>query len=329
MDPMMQYNMGDFRSQVQSMIRRRRRDPAQWQTLPFPVQYQVLGGDASKLAPVDLLNQGTEQLLNDSGVPVELYKGTLQLQTAPVALRLFEATWHHIGHDANAMLRWLVRQLSQIMSWEMVEAKLKRVTIADDINKLMAVLQLMMGQQISGTTGLRAMGLEWKAEQKQIGDEAMTQARIQAKVQEQMDSAAFAQDMAKGNVGQQGGGAGGAAPGGGGAPPPAQGGGGQPGQAPMPGPISQFIASMSPNTPVTPADMMHAADTLAQELMGQPEGVKDSELRILKQKNATLHALVRAKMDAIRSQAKSQGGQAQLQQQYGGGQGGGGAPPQQ
>jgi hypothetical protein len=45
-----------------------------------------------------------ETLLNDAGTPIELYNGSLQLQTAPVALRLFEATWHHLVHDANAFL---------------------------------------------------------------------------------------------------------------------------------------------------------------------------------------------------------------------------------
>src|SRR5215471_14488039 len=50
-DPLMMYNGGDFRGQVMQMIRRRRRDPASWQILPFPVQYQMLGAEANQLAP--------------------------------------------------------------------------------------------------------------------------------------------------------------------------------------------------------------------------------------------------------------------------------------
>src|SRR4029077_9356673 len=152
-DPLLMYNGADSRSQVMNMVRRRRRDPASWQILPFPVQYQMLGAEANQLAPRELMDQGMETLLNDVGTPVELYKGSLQLQTAPVALRLFESTWHHLVHDTNAFIKWVVRQLSQILSWEQVDCGLKRVTLADDIEKTTAALQLMMSQMLSGTTG--------------------------------------------------------------------------------------------------------------------------------------------------------------------------------
>ncbi len=73
----------------------------------------------------------------------------------------------------------------------------------------------------------------------------------------------------------------------------------------------------------TPNDLQSAAEMLAQELLGLPEGVKDSQLRELKQHNPTLHAIVREKMDDMRNQMKQQGGAMLQQQQFGGG---GGAP---
>lgn len=319
-DPLMMYNGGDLRGQMMSMIRKRRRDPASIQILPFPVQFQMFGADANQLAPRDLLDQGMEQLLNDSGTPVELYNGSLQLQTAPVALRLFESTWHHLVHDANAFLKWLVEQISQIMSWEIVDAELKRVTIADNLEKQMMAAQLMMSQQLSGTTVLRDLGYEWRQEQRQIADEARYQSELQSRTQEEMQQAGFAQSLAKG---QQAGGD--PSQGGGGA----QGGGGQAGaqgaQPGMggPGPVSQYLASMSPNTPQTPQEMLQVADSLAQELIGQPESVKDSELRKLKAQNEVLHALVRSRLDALRNNTKSQAGNAAMgQMQQGGAQGG-------
>lgn len=336
-EPLANFHGGDFRSQVLQMIRKRRRDPAGWHVLPYPVQYQILGGDASNLAPRDLLDQGLETLLNDAGTPVELYKGSLQLQTAPVALRLFESTWHHLVHDTNMFLQWLVRQISQIMSWEVVEARLKRVTIADDMNKQMAALQLMMVQQLSGRSGLAAVGYDWDSEQKRLAEEARKQQEIQARMQEEMEQAGFAQQIAKGQAGGPmpaggaGGAPGGAAPGGAGGgaagadPNAAAGGAAAGGMAPGMGgsPVTQYVQSMGPNVPVTPNDLMATADQLAQELLGLPEGVKDSELRKLKQYNEVLHSLVRAKMDAIRQQARTQGGAAMMQQQFGGG----GMPP--
>jgi len=331
-DMLQMFHGGDFKSQINSMIRRRRRDPASWQVLPFPVQYQMLGGDANQLAPTDLLDQGMESLLNEAGTPVELYKGSLQLQAAPVALRLFESTWHHLVHDANHFLQWLVDQTSQIMSWEVVEASLKKVQIADDMQKQMAALQLMMGQQVSGTTGLKAIGYDWDTEQKLLAEEARRQQEIQARMQEEMEQAGFAQEIARG----QGGGAPGGDPAAGGAAGPGQNAAPQ-GTTNAPGPdamsalgggtpVTTYIQSMGPNVPITPEDMMATADQLASELLGLPEGVKDSELRKLKQYNEALHSMVRARMDSKRQDMKNQGG-AMMQQQMAGGGMAGGAPP--
>ena len=80
-------------------------------------------------------------------------------------------------------------------------------------------------------------------------------------------------------------------------------------------PVTEYIGTMGPNTPITPNDLQAAAEQLAQQLLGLPEGQKDSQLRELKQYNPTLHALVREKMDDIRQQARMQGGAMLMGQQ--------------
>jgi hypothetical protein len=84
-------------------------------------------------------------------------------------------------------------------------------------------------------------------------------------------------------------------------------------------PVSAYIQTMGPNAAVTPNDLQTAAEQLANELLGLPESVKDSELRKLKQFNPTLHSIVRAKMDDMRQQFRTQGGAMLQQQQFGGG----------
>lgn len=315
-DPISMYNGGDFRRQVMRMFRRRRLDPASMHVLPFPVNYQMFGADANQLLPREMLDQATQTLLNDSGVPIELYNGSLQLQAAPVALRLYEADNAHLVYDANDLLGWLVRQVSRIKSWEAIDCQMKRVEIADDFERQMAGLQLAMSQQISATSAVGAMGYRWKQEQKQIAEEARFQAEMQARTQQQMDTEGLAQQLGKGQAGGQQGGAQGGAQGGGGA----GGGGGQggdPSMQPPPGPVSQYLSSMGPDTPVTPTDLTQAATSMAQELLGQPESAKRSELRRLKSYNEVLYSTVVQKMDQIRRDTKAKaGGQAMQQGQY-------------
>lgn len=315
-DPLLAFNMSDFRSQAMAMIRRRRRDPAAMQVFPFPVQYQVLGGEANKLAPVDLIANGTEQLLNDIGTPVELYKGTLQLQAAPVALRLFESTWAPMVADANSFLRWVDRQLSRIMKHEPSPPSLRRVTIADDAAKTMAMLQLFSGSQISGEDALKTLGLSYKAQVKKISDEAIFAAEIQAKAQEKLTQEGFASELAKGQPGGQGGsGAQGGAPAGGG-------GGGSQQPAPMPSAVDQYLASQNPGVPQTPENQVQAATAIANALIGVDELSKNMQLKKLRMHNSVMHSLVLSRIKKIRQDAKNRGGQQLLAQQSQG-QGGG------
>jgi len=314
-DPLRMMNMGDFRGQVQQMLRKRKQDPATWHTLPFPVNYQSLGGDAQSLAPTELIEQAYDVMLNSQGTPTDLYRGTLQLQTAPVALRLYEATNHSLVHGNNRLLAWLVTQVSQLLTLPTIRATMKRVTHADDFNTQMAALQMFMGNQLSGTTALSGMGFDWKDEQRRISEEASYQQTLQAELQEEVDQAAQGAQIAQGQQGPGG------PPAAGGGDPAAQGGGqGDPAAAQAGGsPVTSYLTG--PSVPQSPQDMMAQAESLASELMGLPESQKDSELRQLKQKNEVLHSLVRAKMDEMRQQAQTAGGAMLLGQQ-------GAAPPQ-
>lgn len=324
-DPMAVYNGQEFHSQVRSLISRRRRDPAGWHVLPFPVNYQMLGADANNLVPLDMMTAAVDSLLNETGTPVEFYKGTLGMQAAPIALRLFESTHRLLVNDANRLLQWITNTVCRILMWETVTANLRRVTIADDVQKQMAVLQLMAGRQLSGTSGLRAIGYDYRTERQYLMEEAKEDQELQARQQEEMEQAGVAAEVAKGinpmAPPQQGDPSQGGAPAQGGAAP-AQGGaqGGQSGaQMAAAGgtPVSTYIQSMSPDAPITPAELNSAADMLADELLGLPDMQKNQQLQELKKFNPTLHSLVRTKLDEKRQQMRMIGGQQVQQQQYG------------
>jgi hypothetical protein len=184
-----------------------------------------------------------------------------------------------------------------------------------------------MGGSVSMTSALKMLGLNYGDEQRTIMEEARNQQEAQANMQQEMEQASFGQQISQGGAMPPGGGmmpggqpgqAPGVMPGGAAGAPPAAAGGATTGVDPTTGqpmgagPVTQMVDSGG--LPQTPEEMMAAAESLAQQLLGLPESQKDSELRALKDKNPTLHALVRASLDQIRSQARSQGG-AQLMQQ--------------
>ncbi len=325
-DPVHSINMGGFVARVNQMLRARRRDPARWNVLPFGVEYKALGGDATQLAPKELLDQAIDTLLTSIGVPVEFYKGTLSVQAAPAALRLFEANWSHLVHNLNRFIAKLVGRLAEVLSWEPVSAKLVRVTHADDLNRQMAKLQLMMGQQISQTTGLKSVGLDFVEENQQKLEEERLMAEAQQETQQEMEQSRQMDDMAMPQQMMQGAGQPGASATGQPAPAGAAPQGGTPQQLPGAGmmmgaqsAVDMFIASRvnTPNIPRTPEELNTQAQIIANDLMARPESQKDSELIKLKKSDPTMHALVRSIIDDIRQQAQTQGGNMLLAQQYG------------
>lgn len=334
-DPLFTADLGGFVGQVNSMLRQRRRDPTMWFTMPFPLKYQTLGGEASQLAPYQLMDQAVDGLLTSVGVPVELYKGTMSLQAAPAALRLLESTWSHLTTMLNNYLQWLVNKISVALSWDEVTATLAKPSHADDLNRQLAKLQLMMGQSISQTTGLKSVGLKFEDEQRRMLDEQKFIAEESQKTQEELEASGMGDAMAQGMMGPGGqptdpaaagmGGPGGSAPPQGGAPPA----GGAPGGA-MPPPGAE--AGMAPMDPIqaimaqiplgneqslTPPELEQIANTVAEQIYGLPGGQRVSALRQLKQASPTIHSLVKSLLEQKDSQAESQGrmmGQEQAMQ---------------
>lgn len=315
-DPLLAMGMGNLMGHLHRMLRLHRIFPGTWHTLPYPVQMQNLGGDAKQLAPFELIDQSVSLLLNNIGVPVELYKGSLQLQTAFVAVRLFEAIWSHLVNGLNAVLRNIVKQIAEIMNWEEVPVSLAKVTILDDIQNQLARLQLMGTQNISQTTGLETFGLKFKTEQRRILDEQRFIQEQQAKVQKEMDEAAAMESLGQSPGPQMAPGVPMAPPGapGAAAPPPGSG-GAQAAPAGQAGAAAQGMAMAMPETPnqhTTPMDMLNEAQATAQQMMLMPESQRRSALSKLKAQKPALHGIVSEAIDNIRYQARMAGGQQMM-----------------
>lgn len=311
--PITGYDMGEFRTMMQQIIRQHRRDPAGYHISPFTVKYQTIGGDASQMVAPEYLQNAEDRQLNGINLPPDMYRGTLRMEAAPVALRLFEATWEELPKTGNRFLAWLVTSLQQLLGWEPVKARYQRVTIADDFNKQMARLQLAASGDMSRTNSMRGLNVDWEEEKRRQSDEAIFEARLQKELQERMESEALGQMISQTGdpmmALQQGGMApGGAPPQGGAASPPAGGDPAAVGGAPMaPAALSAMIPTGA--TPSSMDEIESLADQIAQQAVSMPAPQRESQLRELKQKNEVVHSVVLQKMKSIRNQAELAGRQ--------------------
>ena len=339
-DVMVNYQGSSFTSKVNSILAQWRRDPASWFVSPFPMKYQLLGGEANQLAPYQLIEQGIDTLLVSAGVPADFFKGTLSLSAAPVGLRLMESYWSPLTYVMNRLIQWIVNKVSIALQWDEIKVRLARPTLTDDVNRQLAKLQMAMAGMISQSSALQPLDLDHEDELDKQMEEQKLMAKKTMEAQKEMEAMGLGDMMAAGamgpGVGAMGPGAGAMGPGAGAMGAPGSGGpgmgaaaggapaasGGALGGAGMPqgvtqdasgqpvvqDPVEAIIANLPrPEEAIALPELYSMAESIAGQIWQLPESQKDSALRKLKTKNEALHALVKSKLDDMRESASTQG----------------------
>lgn len=277
-------SMRTFVAAMQQMIARKRKNLTDVQIAPYPIGYQMLGGEGKQITPNDVMKTVQNDILNALGYPVDLYQGTLQLQAAPVALRVFERHWQFLVDGFNDLINWMMRIISRHLGWDKISGKLASVTLADDVERKALLLQSAAGQDISKSTAYKVFGIDFIKEQKRIAQEQMEMQAIQQRAM----AASQATQMNAGYNAPQGD-TGGEEDGG--------------------------VMSVA-GTPVgaTPGDIWSQAGDIAKTLiLNTPPSQVRGQLLKIKQTNPTLHSMVKQQMDDLRSQLRAQGQEMAIQ----------------
>lgn len=272
--------------QISAMIDKHRRDPTTWNFSPIPMNYTAFGGEGQTMATPQLLEQGINELLNASGLPVELYKGTISAQAAPMGLRILQQSWPELASTYDKWLEFVVWQATRYMNWETPESiRFRPVTLADDLERRQLLLQLASANMVSKQTAYSVWGIDPKEEQEQILEEMRSEQEAQREFSEDMQN----QEETHAMLAQSG-----QIPGGMVGDPNAMG----PMGAPMGG---------SPYEINTVSGRAQQIEQTAQELVSMPYEARRSQMLNIKKSDPEMHALVKAKMEEIRSAARSQG----------------------
>lgn len=182
-------NMSSFVGQMQHMVENHRMNLSDVQVAPFAIGYQMLGGEGKQLSPKDNIQLALDELFTAQGYPAELYKGSLSLQAAPVALRLFEKEWSHLVNGYDNIIEWIVTLVGRYFRWsDKVTAKLRPVTLADDLERKALLVQAAAGQDISKQTAYRSFGVDYMDEQQRIVDEQSEIQKLQQQAMEQQSA---------------------------------------------------------------------------------------------------------------------------------------------
>lgn len=294
-DPLMTVNMGSFREQMELMISRHRANPSFIQIAPYPIQYQLMGGEAKQLVPVDLRAQKVQDLLQAMNIlDFSQMQGT---GGPPPNLRFFEKVWGIHVNTLNRWGQWLCDCRTKILKETPVNFSLVKSSIYENDMTIEYKSKLGMGGVISMDTALRPLGIDYELEQTKLRDEQQRAAELAQKDQEasmkadELKASMYSpqpgtqQLMAAQGMG--------AAPAGGGAPAVD---GGAPAGPAAPGTGAADINSL-----------WDQATQMAQQIMTLPAEERRSQLINLSKTNPMLHDCVKGILDKMENQAATQG----------------------
>jgi len=324
-DPTFNMPFPEVNYQLKEIIESWRRDPTSWFSAPFPIRYQLIGGEGGRIIPHQLIEQGMVDLISALGIPIEFFRGSMAVNALPVATRLLENVWASIPDAFNKFLSYLAKELSIRFKWEPFKLRMAKPSHVDDINRQMAKLQLALQGAISMHTGLKSIGLSFEEEMRQQMLDEETKAEEIKKLQENAAKEELNEQMATpapGGEGMEGllgllgmggvpgvGGMLGVGPAPG-APQPQGGQGAPPQPAPPTNDPVQQVLSMIPDPgvgPVSPQDLLQSAQQIADMIYGMHPRLRMSALRRIASKNEIIHALVLKVLQDKDNQAALQG----------------------
>lgn len=296
-DPMMGVQSGDYLGAVKTMIERHRIDPTDYNFLPYPLQYQIIGGEGKDLIPIDIINAYIEKLLSSISIPQEFYGGSMNNSVSPyVGFKLFENSWRFFTDSLNGWFNWLLEKYGEMQKWDKVEGKFIPSSI-DSTELVSAKLELMGAGKVSDDTALASLGIDASVEakkiQKQIEDQEESIVNYEDKMAARqagkaaLDVPSTAENMALASQQNM---------------PP----GGGMGAGPLPPPTSGSPSGGSYSSSSID-ELMLQAGQMAAQILQMPSGERKSQLLDLGKNNQALHAMVKQQLEQMENQAGQQG----------------------
>jgi len=288
-NPLLNQNGAVWTNAVDSMIEEHRRDPGSYHKFPFPLNYQQLGGEGTKLAPAEMMENAKNSILNALDVPVEMFQMTFQQQAAGPMLRMFENAWSVVPNNYNILLQHIGEVVGNIMGLPKAKITLIPITFSDDMDRKSVISQLVSANAIARSELLKLYNFDYEDQvRKKMEEDKITQQIQEEEKEKQELEQATNQNLMQMLQGQQQGGQ----QGGGGMP---QGGG-------------------------TPQDALEQAQQIAQQLFPLDGAQRRAQLQQIKGQDQDLYAQVKAQLEQMSSQSRSQGLQGAKQQAAQGGQ---------
>jgi hypothetical protein len=291
--------MAKWRGEMQRMIAQRRKDPTAIHALPFAANYNEYGGEGKKMVMFDVVEAYINAMFDGMGFPRELFRGSINVEQLPNAIRMFERHYEWLFRQLDGLLQFISNTVQRAYDADEIPVRLKRPTMAYNAEWMQLKMQLAANREIprkdvypdigiSDPENAAARAIEEDQELQRKSEELAANFEKE-RAQGSMADVAIAQAeqsmMAATGGGAPGGAAPGAAPGGGGL---------------------DYAVNPSEDPLMIQQRAQQIASTWLQMHSQQPNSHR-KEMQTCEAINPTLYAAAKDAMDKMRGQAESQG----------------------
>jgi hypothetical protein len=214
MDPFVHTDLGNWRIQVEDIVKKHRRDPNYKAILPVPIGFGRLGGDGKALMLTPELNYLNQKIVGGMGIPQEFLFGGLNWTGSSITLRSLQNDFQHNQTQLLELTKWIKNKIRIFLRLPDVKRlRFMDFKMADDIQRVQQLISLNAQRKVSDETLLTELGLDYEKEVKKIISELNIQnemqdimAKAQAKTSGETQITAWNYQQAAKDQANQGGG---------------------------------------------------------------------------------------------------------------------------
>lgn len=171
-DPYMHTDLGSWRSKIESLIKRHRRDPNFKGVMPIPIGFGRLGGDGKALLLSPEMNYITQTVVGGLGLPQEFLFGGLNFTGSSVSLRTLENDFIQNRSQLIDLCEWIKDRLRAWMPLPHLKSvRFSDFRMADDIQRNQQVIGLNAQGKVSDQTMLTELGFDYDQETTKLIEE--------------------------------------------------------------------------------------------------------------------------------------------------------------
>ena len=175
-DPYVHTDLANWKTQIQTIIQKHRKDPNFKGVIPIPVGFGRLGGDGKAMMLTPELNYLTQTIVGGMGIPQEFLFGGLNWTGSSISLRTLENDFIQNRSQMLDIIHWvkdkirLYCQLPNIKSIRFTDFRM-----ADDVQRNQQLIGLNAQMKVSDQTLLTELGYDYEQEVKKMMEEAYIQ----------------------------------------------------------------------------------------------------------------------------------------------------------